>query len=226
MIPLKLAFADDLSQKIDQIMAERMSPGSGGQAITPMRPGMGVSAPSATSGTHGFKVVADERTNSLIVLAPPLADAANKGTGRQARYSFAADHRAHARLSPQECAGCGDSRCNRCIGRRRWRRREPFAGDRARIAGSRRQGEWRRLRKLRRLRRRRLRRQFGFRGLELRRFQLWRQRLRRQFRLWRRGLWRQRGTRLGELEWILVSFRRHGRRSAARKSRISRARSP
>src|SRR5208282_4023075 len=71
VIPLKLAFADDLAQKIDQIMSERVAPGSG-QPASPMRAGMGVSAPSASSGTHGFKVVADERTNSLIVLAPPL----------------------------------------------------------------------------------------------------------------------------------------------------------
>jgi len=72
VIPLKLAFADDLAQKIDQIMQERVAPGTGGPGNMPIRPGMGVSAPSASAATHGFKIVPDERTNSLIALAPPL----------------------------------------------------------------------------------------------------------------------------------------------------------
>jgi general secretion pathway protein D len=41
----------------------------GGQFI---RPGMGVVAPSAQGATTNFSVVADERTNSLVVLASPL----------------------------------------------------------------------------------------------------------------------------------------------------------
>ncbi len=70
VIPLKLAFADDLAAKISQIMEERVAPGSTTQMQG--RPGLGVSAPSASAPTHGFKIVPDERTNSLIVLAPPL----------------------------------------------------------------------------------------------------------------------------------------------------------
>src|SRR5712691_6282440 len=71
VIPLKLAFADDLAQQIEKIMTARENTlhGGGGQFI---RPGMGVVAPSAQGGTTNFSVVADERTNSLVVLASPL----------------------------------------------------------------------------------------------------------------------------------------------------------
>jgi general secretion pathway protein D len=72
VIPLKLAFADDLSQQIEKIMTARensMHGFGGGQFI---RPGMGVVAPSAQGASTNFSIVADERTNSLIVLASPL----------------------------------------------------------------------------------------------------------------------------------------------------------
>jgi general secretion pathway protein D len=70
VIPLKLAFADSVADQIDKIMSGE----DGGQtrrASFP-RPGLGVVAPSAEGPTGGFKVVPDERTNSLIVLAGPL----------------------------------------------------------------------------------------------------------------------------------------------------------
>jgi general secretion pathway protein D len=72
VIPLKLAFADDLAQQIEKIMTARentMHGIGGGQFI---RPGMGVVAPSAQGASTNFSVVADERTNSVIVLASPL----------------------------------------------------------------------------------------------------------------------------------------------------------
>ncbi len=71
VIPLKLAFADDLAQQIEKIMTARENTmhGNGGNFI---RPGMGVVAPSAQGAAANFSVVADERTNSLIVLASPL----------------------------------------------------------------------------------------------------------------------------------------------------------
>ncbi|HEV3111627.1 MAG TPA: type II secretion system secretin GspD [Candidatus Binataceae bacterium] len=67
VIPLKLAYADDLAPKIEQIMGERAS---GSSAYG--RPGMGVVAPSAEAPSRAFKIVPDERTNSLVVLAGPL----------------------------------------------------------------------------------------------------------------------------------------------------------
>ena len=70
VIPLQLAFADDLASQIEKIMN-----GEGGPETTAgrfPRPGMGVVAPSAQGPSGGFKVVPDERTNSLIVLAGPL----------------------------------------------------------------------------------------------------------------------------------------------------------
>src|SRR6266851_3212393 len=71
VIPLQLAFADDLASQIEKIMS-----GEGGGSDSAIgrfpRPGLGVVAPSAQGPTGGFKVVPDERTNSLIVLAGPL----------------------------------------------------------------------------------------------------------------------------------------------------------
>ncbi|MBV8362250.1 MAG: type II secretion system secretin GspD [Deltaproteobacteria bacterium] len=72
VIPLKLAFADDLAQQIEKIMTARentMHGIGGGQFI---RPGMGVVAPSAQGANTNFSIVADERTNSVVVLASPL----------------------------------------------------------------------------------------------------------------------------------------------------------
>ncbi|HKV53379.1 MAG TPA: type II secretion system secretin GspD [Candidatus Binataceae bacterium] len=71
VIPLKLAFADDIAQQIQKIMTarENTSRGQTGQFI---RPGMGVVAPSAQGAGTSFSVVPDERTNSLVVLASSL----------------------------------------------------------------------------------------------------------------------------------------------------------
>lgn len=71
VIPLKLAFAADLAQKVEKIMNVREAAMRGGGGAL-MRPGMGVVAPSAQGGAVSFSVVPDERTNSLIVLAGPL----------------------------------------------------------------------------------------------------------------------------------------------------------
>ena len=71
VIPLRLAFAGELAPEIDQLMAVKMGASAGGTQV-PMRPQMGVVAPSATGPGMGYKVIPDERTNCLIVLAPPL----------------------------------------------------------------------------------------------------------------------------------------------------------
>lgn len=70
VIPLQLAFADDLASQIEKIMNGEGGPDSAGARFP--RPGLGVVAPSAQGPSGGFKVVPDERTNSLIVLAGPL----------------------------------------------------------------------------------------------------------------------------------------------------------
>ena len=68
VIPLKIAYAGQVAPEIQQIMTERGMPGATGQ-----RPGFAAAAPTAIgSGGGVFKIVPDERTNSLIVLAPPL----------------------------------------------------------------------------------------------------------------------------------------------------------
>ena len=66
VIPLKLAFAGELAPEIEQIMGARENQQAG------QRPGVGVVAPAATSSGTAFKIIPDERTNSLIVLAGPL----------------------------------------------------------------------------------------------------------------------------------------------------------
>jgi general secretion pathway protein D len=70
VIPLKLAFADDMAQQIEKIMNVREAAIHGGAGFP--RPGFGVVAPSAQGAATSFSVVPDERTNSLIVLASPL----------------------------------------------------------------------------------------------------------------------------------------------------------
>ncbi len=73
VIPLRLAFATELAPEIDALMTAKMggTPGSSSQmGIRP--PQMGGVAPSATGPGMGYKVIPDERTNCLIVLAPPL----------------------------------------------------------------------------------------------------------------------------------------------------------
>jgi general secretion pathway protein D len=70
VIPLKLAFAGELAPEIDQLMAAKMG-GSSASNPQMIRPQMGV-ATSATGPSLGYKVIPDERTNCLIVMAPPL----------------------------------------------------------------------------------------------------------------------------------------------------------
>ncbi|MGH7905929.1 MAG: type II secretion system secretin GspD [Candidatus Binataceae bacterium] len=69
VIPLKLAFAGQIAPEIEKIMGKKTGP-SGQQVIR--RPGFGVVAPSAEGPSTNFKIIPDERTNSLIVLAGPL----------------------------------------------------------------------------------------------------------------------------------------------------------
>ena len=71
VIPLKLAFAGELAPEIDQLMAAKMGAASAGGNPQMMRPQMGV-ATSASGPSMGYKVIPDERTNCLIVMAPPL----------------------------------------------------------------------------------------------------------------------------------------------------------
>src|SRR5271167_3330482 len=72
VIPLKLAFATELAPEIDQLMAAKMGAAANGtNPQLAMRPTMGV-APTATGPGMGYKVIPDERTNCLIVAAPPL----------------------------------------------------------------------------------------------------------------------------------------------------------
>ncbi|HEY6298176.1 MAG TPA: type II secretion system secretin GspD [Candidatus Binatus sp.] len=70
VIPLKLAFAGELAPEIDQLMAAKMGAANGSNPQM-IRPQMGV-ATSATGPSLGYKVIPDERTNCLIVMAPPL----------------------------------------------------------------------------------------------------------------------------------------------------------
>ena len=69
VIPLKLAFAGELAPEIDQLMQAKMGGGGGSPQV--IRPQLGV-ATSTTGPSLGYKVIPDERTNTLIVLAPPL----------------------------------------------------------------------------------------------------------------------------------------------------------
>ena len=70
VIPLKLAFAGELAPEIDQLMGAKNAAASGSNPQM-IRPQMGV-ATSATGPSLGYKVIPDERTNCLIVMAPPL----------------------------------------------------------------------------------------------------------------------------------------------------------
>jgi len=75
VIPLRLAYADDLAPKIEQIMG-----GSGSSSASSGRPGFQRPMPvygggyggDTAGGTRPVKIIPDERTNSLIVLADPL----------------------------------------------------------------------------------------------------------------------------------------------------------
>ncbi len=72
VIPLKLAYADDLAPKIDQIVGASSEVAGGRAPGIGFRPGQGVQAPSASAPSRAFKIVPDERTNSLVVLAGPV----------------------------------------------------------------------------------------------------------------------------------------------------------
>jgi general secretion pathway protein D len=69
VIPLRLAFAGELAPEIDQLMQAKMTGGASSPQM--IRPQMGVAA-SATGPSMGYKVIPDERTNCLVVMAPPL----------------------------------------------------------------------------------------------------------------------------------------------------------
>ena len=71
VIPLKLAFAGELAPEIDQLMASQDGRRRRRGSPQMIRPQMGV-ATSATGPSLGYKVIPDERTNCLIVMAPPL----------------------------------------------------------------------------------------------------------------------------------------------------------
>lgn len=74
VIPLKYAFADQLAPEVEKILGVGSS-GSSGNAnnrnvIIRRQPGAHALTATAPSGT--IKVIPDERTNSLVVLAPPI----------------------------------------------------------------------------------------------------------------------------------------------------------
>jgi general secretion pathway protein D len=71
VIPLKLAFAGELAPEIDALMQAKMGGAGGAGNSQLIRPQLGV-ATSSTGPSLGYKVIPDERTNTLIVLAPPL----------------------------------------------------------------------------------------------------------------------------------------------------------
>src|SRR5271156_2669120 len=79
VIPLRLAYADDLAPKIEQIMGGS----GGGTGASSFRPGFqggfqrpmqmyGGGETESVGGTRPVKIIPDERTNSLIVSADPL----------------------------------------------------------------------------------------------------------------------------------------------------------
>jgi general secretion pathway protein D len=77
VVPLRLAYADDLAPKIEQIMGASSSSNSS----TPGRPGYirpmqmpmyGGEGGGLSSPSRPVKIIPDERTNSLIVMADPL----------------------------------------------------------------------------------------------------------------------------------------------------------
>jgi general secretion pathway protein D len=72
VIPLRLAFATELAPEIDALMTAKLGGTPGNSSQIGIRPQMGGVAPSATGPGMGYKVIPDERTNCLIVLAPPL----------------------------------------------------------------------------------------------------------------------------------------------------------
>ncbi len=66
IIPLQWAFADDVAPEVEALLGGSSSPG-----LT--RPGQGVVAPAAQAPSSGaFKVLPDERTNSIVAAGGPL----------------------------------------------------------------------------------------------------------------------------------------------------------
>jgi general secretion pathway protein D len=80
VIPLKLAYATDLAPEIEKIMGEKDSR-NGAAAMTRAIPGM--AGASAVGPSQAFKIIPDERTNSLIVTAGPLQMAEIKSIVRK-----------------------------------------------------------------------------------------------------------------------------------------------
>ena len=75
VIPLRLAYADDLAPKIEQIMGgsgSSTSASSGRMGFQRPMPVYGGYGGDTSSGSRPIKIIPDERTNSLIVLADPL----------------------------------------------------------------------------------------------------------------------------------------------------------
>jgi general secretion pathway protein D len=67
VIPLQWAFADDIAPMVDEIL------GGAGRSNRPGMPGQGVVAPAAqAASSSSFKVLPDERTNSIIAAGGPL----------------------------------------------------------------------------------------------------------------------------------------------------------
>jgi general secretion pathway protein D len=66
VIPLRFAFADDIAPEVEEILGGGSGQHPGG------RPGQGVVAPAAQAPTALFKVIPDERTNSIVAVAGPI----------------------------------------------------------------------------------------------------------------------------------------------------------
>jgi general secretion pathway protein D len=71
VVPLRLAYADDMAPKIEQIMGAGSSGGTQPQRPV-FRPMYGGEGGGLSSPSRPVKVIPDERTNSLIVMADPL----------------------------------------------------------------------------------------------------------------------------------------------------------
>jgi general secretion pathway protein D len=69
VIPLRFAFADDLAPTVDEILGGSGGGAKGGQQRQPQA---GVVAPAAAAPSGLFKVLPDERTNSIIAVGGPL----------------------------------------------------------------------------------------------------------------------------------------------------------
>jgi general secretion pathway protein D len=70
VVPLRLAYADDLAPKIEQIMG---SSSSSNRTPQPgFRPSYGGEGGGLSSPSRPVKIIPDERTNALIVMADPL----------------------------------------------------------------------------------------------------------------------------------------------------------